>query len=282
MRSNTIPVFPLFILLSTCLNGNFSDNHCQNNNPVKNKKHWSLVWQDEFNDSIIDTSKWTYEVNAWGGGNNELQYYTDLKENSFIKNGCLIVQAKEERFTGSEGTREYTSARMTTDKKCVWRYGRFEIRAKLPFGKGIWPAIWMLPSDAVYGGWAASGEIDIMECLGQESNKVYGTIHFGDKWPNNQHSGSFFILPKGDFSTDFHTFCLEWEETAMHWYIDDSLYLTQHKWHTKSASYPAPFDQPFYLILNVAIGGNWPGNPVNETKFPQKMIIDYIRVYQKD
>ncbi len=242
---------------------------------------WELVWHDEFDGASIDTKKWEHEVNAQGGGNNELQYYTNRPENSYIEDGHLVIQALKEHYTGPEGTREYTSARLRTLRKGDWKYGRFDIKAKLPFGQGLWPAIWMLPSEWKYGGWAASGEIDIMELLGHEPNKVYGTLHYGGEWPDNVHTGTFYVLPQGNFSIDFHVFTLEWDTAAFRWYVDGIHYQTQTQWHTKNAAYPAPFDQYFHLLLNVAVGGNWPGDPDNTTVFPQKMIVDYVRVYRK-
>lgn len=242
---------------------------------------WELVWQDEFAGAAIDTGKWEHEVNARGGGNNELQYYTARPENSYIEDGKLVIKAIKETYTGPEGTREYTSARMRTKYKGDWKYGRFDIKAKLPYGQGLWPAIWMLPSDWDYGGWAASGEIDIMELLGQEPEKVYGTLHYGGEWPGNVHTGTSYTLPGGSFSEDFHLFTLEWDSTEFRWYVDGKHYQTQNEWHTTAAGYPAPFDRRFHLLLNVAVGGNWPGNPDSTTVFPQTMMVDYVRVYQK-
>ncbi|MDZ7310266.1 MAG: glycoside hydrolase family 16 protein [candidate division KSB1 bacterium] len=242
---------------------------------------WELVWHDEFDGAKIDLTKWEHEVNAQGGGNNELQYYTARSENSYVKDGVLTIQALKETFTGAEGTREYTSARMRTLKKGDWKYGRFDIKARLPRGQGLWPAIWMLPTDWVYGGWAASGEIDIMEMLGHDTKTVYGTLHYGGEWPNNVHTGTSYKLPQGDFSTEFHVFRLDWEPNEFRWYVDDRLYQTQKQWHTKNHPYPAPFDQRFHLLLNVAVGGNWPGNPDATTIFPQSMMVDYVRVYKR-
>lgn len=261
---------------------------CQKKNPLDNDDQkipapegWQLVWNDEFDGATINPEKWSHEVNAQGGGNNELQYYTSRSENSYIENGSLVIQALKEHYTGPEGTREYTSARLRTYRKGDWKYGRFDIKAKLPYSKGIWPAIWMMPSESKYGGWAASGEIDIMELIGHEPDKVYGTLHYGGGWPNNVSSGKFYTLPQGTFADDFHLFTIEWDTTQFRWYVDGIFYQSQSQWHTSSAPYPAPFDQYFYLILNVAVGGNWPGNPDNTTIFPQKMIIDYVRVFKK-
>jgi beta-glucanase (GH16 family) len=256
--------------------------------PTENKKQeipipegWILVWNDEFEGNSIDPDKWEHEVNAKGGGNNELQYYTARPQNSFIEDGKLKIRAIKETYTGPEGTREYTSARLRTLNKGDWKYGRFEFRAKMPIGKGIWPALWMLPTDRVYGGWAASGEIDIMEFIGHEPEKVHGTLHYGGGWPQNKYTGNAYTLPAGKFSDDFHVFTLEWEEGEMRWYVDGNLYQTQTEWYSTNGDYPAPFDQRFHLIVNVAVGGNWPGNPDLTTVFPQTMEIDYARVFTR-
>jgi beta-glucanase (GH16 family) len=242
---------------------------------------WEIVWHDEFDGAQIDLTKWGHEVNGSGGGNNELQYYTARPENSFVKDGFLTIQALKESYTGPDGTRAYTSARMRTFKKGDWKYGRFDIKARLPRGQGMWPAIWMLPTDWVYGGWAASGEIDIMELLGHDTKRVYGTLHYGGEWPANARSGDDYALPQGDFSSEFHVFRLDWEQKEIRWYVDDKLYQTQAQWSTQNFAYPAPFDQRFYMILNVAVGGNWPGNPELSTSFPQTMTVDYVRVYKR-
>jgi len=242
---------------------------------------WTLVWNDEFDAANIDEAKWGFEVNATGGGNNELQYYTARKENAFLEDGKLVIEALKESYTGPEGTRAYTSARLRTLNKGDWKYGRFDIRARLPFGQGIWPAIWMLPTDWVYGGWAASGEIDIMELVGHDPETVHGTLHYGGAWPNNKSSGTSFKLSQGNFAGDFHTFTLEWEEGVFRWYMDGALYQTQTTWSTEGAAFPAPFNQRFHLLLNVAVGGNWPGSPDATTAFPQRMEVDYVRVYTR-
>lgn len=262
---------------------------CRSEKPTQNNKSdsipepagWKLVWNDEFKNTGIDLTKWEHEVNAWGGGNNELQYYTSRSQNSYIKDGALVIQAIRETFTGPEGTRSYTSARLRTKNKGDWKYGRFEIRAKFPRGKGLWPAIWMLPTQELYGGWAGSGEIDITEYLGHEINKVYGTLHYGGPWPQNVHSGQAYVLPTGNFADNYHIFALEWEPTIFRWYVDGILYQTQTKWHSSGGPYPAPFDQKFHLLLNLAVGGNWPGNPDETTTFPQQMTVDYVRIFTR-
>ncbi|MBN2102826.1 glycoside hydrolase family 16 protein [bacterium] len=271
--------FIWILILSFCKSGNSSTDPDHPNIPVP--PGFQLVWHDEFDLSVINQEKWNYDINAWGGGNNELQYYTDRFANAFIDKGFLVIRAKKEHYTGPEGTREYTSARLHTKNKGDWTYGRFEIRARLPFGQGIWPAVWLMPTDNKYGGWAASGEIDIMELLGQEPGKVYGTLHYGGEYPQNVHTGDDFFLPQGSFYENFHVFSLEWDTTAISWFVDDSLYQTQSQWYSENGEYPAPFDQQFHLIINVAVGGNWPGNPDETTPFPQDMVVDYVRIFQK-
>ncbi|MBN2011871.1 glycoside hydrolase family 16 protein [candidate division KSB1 bacterium] len=257
-------------------------------NPVKSDENkiptpdgYEAVWNDEFDGDQLDLTKWEYEVNADGGGNNELQYYTDRSQNSWVKDGVLVIQALKENYTGTGGQRDYTSARIRTRNKGDWNYGRFEIRAKLPYGKGLWPAIWMLPTDWIYGGWAASGEIDIMELIGHQPNKVYGTLHYGGTSPNNVHTGDSYTLTSGNFASEFHVFRLDWEPDQFRWYVDDVLYETQTEWYCDKSAFPAPFNQRFHMLLNVAVGGNWPGSPDTSTLFPQKMQIDYVRVYRK-
>ena len=243
--------------------------------------NWKLVWADEFEGAALDLSRWEWEVNARGGGNNELQYYTDRPENTQVSGGLLTLTARQERFTGPEGTREYTSARIRTKGKGDWRYGRIEVRARMPVGQGIWPAIWMMPTDDAYGGWAGSGEIDLMEYLGQKPAEVFGTLHYGGPWPRNVHTGKTYTLPSGTFADDFHVFALEWQEGEIRWYVDGVHYQTQTEWRTEGAAYPAPFDQRFHLILNVAVGGNLPGSPDETTRFPQSMVVDYVRVFER-
>lgn len=248
---------------------------------------WVQVWSDEFDGDSLDLNKWEHEVNAWGGGNNELQFYTDRETNVRLENGMLVIQAHAERFTGVDQrdgetrTRDYTSGRIRTKNKGDWRYGRFEARIKMPIGQGIWPAFWMMPTDSVYGGWAASGEIDIMEYLGHEPERVHGTLHYGGQWPRNSHSGEPFELDEGSFAEEFHTFAIEWEEGEIRWYVDGEHVQTQTQWHSENGEYPAPFDKRFHLILNLAVGGNWPGAPDESTVFPQSLLVDYVRVYQR-
>ena len=248
-----------------------------------NTNTWKLVWSDEFNGSTIDASKWSLAVNGNGGGNNELQYYTNRSENARVENGHLVIEARKEQFTGQDGTRQYTSARLDSRGKGDWLYGRLEARMKLPQGQGMWPAFWMLPTDNKYGAWAASGEIDILEAVNTNAaggNKIYGTIHYGNAWPNNLHSGVDFT-PATNVASNYHTYAVEWEPTQIRWYVDAVLYSTQTKWSSGGGAFPAPFDQKFYSILNLAVGGQWPGSPDSTTVFPQKLEVDYVRMYQK-
>jgi beta-glucanase (GH16 family) len=231
---------------------------------------WTLVWHDEFEGTAVDTSKWSYEVNGDGGGNNELQYYTARSQNSFVTNGVLVIQALQENYLG----KSYTSARMRTLNRGDWKYGRFEARAMLPSGKGLWPAFWMLPTDWVYGGWPMSGEIDVVELLGDNPQKIYGTIHYGSSVQDHQSSGGSYVLPSpARFDRDFHVFAVEWDSAGMRWYVDGIKYFT--------TAHGSPFDQRFHILLNVAVGGTWPGNPDATTTFPQTMQVDYVRVYRK-
>lgn len=242
---------------------------------------WKLVWADEFDGAKLDYSKWAVEENAHGGGNGEKQFFVERPESVRVENGHLVIEARKDRFESMGQIREYTSARLRTKHRAEWKFCRVEVRAQLPAGRGIWPAIWMLPTETKYGGWAASGEIDIMELVGHEPNKVHGTLHYGSKWPKNTHTGKFFVLEKGTFAEDFHVFAMEWEPDAIRWYVDGKLYQTQTKWNSDGGPFPAPFDQAFHLILNVSVGGQWPGPPDARTVFPQRMLVDYARVYQR-
>jgi beta-glucanase (GH16 family) len=247
---------------------------------AENPAGWKLVWSDEFDGTTLDLSKWEFEVNARGGGNRELQYY--ITNNARVSDGFLFIEARRERYTGPEGTREFTSSRLRTRRKGDWQYGRFDIRARLPQGKGLWPAIWMLPTDDRYGRWPHSGEIDIVELVGHEPARVHGTLHYADGRRRHTFKGQSFTLPSGTFADDFHVFRLEWEEKTMRWSIDDRPFHTATNWISGTNAFPAPFNQRFHLLLNVAVGGNWPGNPDAGTPFPQAMTIDYVRVYGRD
>ncbi|WP_341357367.1 carbohydrate binding domain-containing protein [Rossellomorea sp. y25] len=252
---------------------------------------WSLVWNDEFNQAEIDRSKWTFDIgNGFtdangtfipGWGNNEKQYYTDRPDNAKAEDGKLVITAKEEEYEGHS----YTSARLKTKGLFSKTYGKFEMKASLPVGKGYWPAFWMLPEDDKYGGWAASGEIDILEAQGSNPQEAIGTIHYGETWPNNKYTGAHYAFEDGSTIADEHVYSVEWEPGEIRWYVDGKLRQTQNNWYSKGTgnaanfTYPAPFDQPFHMLLNVAIGGNFDGDPTEDTMFPQSMDVDYVRVY---
>jgi len=240
-----------------------------------------LVWSDEFEGTEVDLSKWTFQLGDGtevglppGWGNNELQYYR--AENATVADGFLTITAKEEPFGG----RNYTSARMRSLGKGDWTFGRMEMRARMPIGQGLWPAFWMLPSDSVYGTWAASGEIDIVEYIGSQPYRILGTIHYGGPWPNNYYSSTDYFLPSGTFHDDFHVFAIEWDYGKIRWYVDGALFSTRTNWFSFGGPFPAPFDVDFHLLLNLAVGGNLPGPPAPSTVFPQEYVIDYVRVYQ--
>jgi beta-glucanase (GH16 family) len=240
---------------------------------------YQMIWHDEFDGTQLDLTHWEPQLGTGcpqlcGWGNNELQYYR--AENATVAGGFLTITAKRENFGGAN----YTSARLRTRNRGDWKYGRFEMRAKMPIGQGLWPAFWMLPTDGVYGTWAASGEIDIVEFLGHDPDRVSGTLHYGGPYPLNQYSSSAFNLASGNFNDDFHVFALEWEPCEMRWYVDGNLYATKTNWSSTGGSYPAPFDQRFHLLLNLAVGGNLPGPPDATTVFPQQLIVDYVRVFQ--
>ncbi|MEO9589997.1 glycoside hydrolase family 16 protein [Rhodopirellula bahusiensis] len=239
-----------------------------------------LVWQDDFSGDSLDYSKWEVEVNAFGGGNHELQIYTDRPENVRVEDGCLVLEARRDNAAISGTSREYSSGRVRTKHRGDWKYGRIEVRAKLPQGQGIWPAIWMLPTKDEYGGWAASGEIDIMEMRGQQPNIVLGTLHHGAPWPNNIHTGDEYTLEQGTFADDFHTFAVNWRANEIEWLVDGESVQKQTKWESSGGEYPAPFDQPFHLLLNVAVGGGFLGPPDATTEFPVQMLVDSVKIYQ--
>ena len=204
----------------------------------------------------------------------ELEYYTNSTKNAFVSNGNLIIEARKESIGGFN----YSSARLTTQNKKTFTYGRVDIRAKLPRGKGIWPALWMLGSNISSVGWPASGEIDIMEYLGHETNKSHGTLHYGASPATHGSKGASYMLPSGNFYEQFHVFSMDWRQDQIKLYVDNNLFFTLNKADIGSAPYP--FNAPFFFIFNVAVGGNWPGAPDATTTYPQRMIVDYVRVFQ--
>ncbi|HKK46150.1 MAG TPA: family 16 glycosylhydrolase [Balneolaceae bacterium] len=236
---------------------------------------YNLVWNDEFNDSQLNKNDWNYETGGGGWGNNELENYTSRPQNSFLSSGNLIIEARKEDYEGNH----YTSARITTKGKQEFTYGRIDIRAKLPVDKGMWPALWMLGDNISSVGWPQCGEIDIMELVGQNPQQVVGSLHWkkangSEGTFNNAHS-----LSSGDFSQKFHVFSLIWSRDSLKVAVDDIPYTKASRQDLSDGTYP--FDNPFFLIFNVAVGGNWPGPPDANTSFPQRMFVDYVRVFQK-
>ncbi len=271
---------------------------------------WQMIWSDEFAGEAIDREKWGFDIDCWGGGNNERQCYTDRLDNAAIDDGKLVITAHKEDSSGpalplhmrgsaddpdAEKKQPFTSARLTTKGKAAWQYGRIDVRAKLPQGQGTWPAIWMMPEENSYGSWAASGEIDILEavnlgvpcgsCPGGIENTILGTLHFGGQWPDNELASTEIALP-GSID-EFHTYSVIWEEGRIIWLVDGKPFAVKlaDQWSTTgSTAAAAPFDRPFYLILNLAIGGKLPEERgvggVSEKGFPKRMEIDFVRVWK--
>jgi beta-glucanase (GH16 family) len=244
---------------------------------------WELVWSDEFEGAAgtpINTDHWTAEIGGWGWGNNELEYYTDRTENvSLDGNGNLAIVAREENpadYNCHYGRCRYTSARIITKNKVEFTYGRIEARIQVPRGQGIWPAFWMLGGDIDQVGWPACGEIDILENVGFEPRTIHGTLHGPGYSGENSIGGSYSI--DSDFADDFHIFAVEWEADEIRWYVDGVLYNTLTPEDLRGRQWV--YDHDFFIILNVAVGGNWPGNPDETTQFPQTMLVDYVRVYR--
>jgi beta-glucanase (GH16 family) len=237
---------------------------------------YTLVWSDEFSGNSLDLNSWNQEVgNGSGGwGNNELESYTNSTRNTFVSNGNLIIEARRETL----GSYNYSSGRMTTQDKKSFKFGRIDIRAKLPVGQGIWPALWMLGSNITNAGWPKCGEIDIMELIGTTPSTVYGTLHWANSNGAHASKGSSIVLPSGDYSKQFHVFTLTWAEDNLQWYVDDKKFLDISISDLQGAPYPFNLNQ--FFIFNVAVGGNWPGSPDGNTKFPQRMFVDYVRVFQ--
>jgi beta-glucanase (GH16 family) len=273
------------------------------------RKGWKLVWADEFEGPQVDRTKWDFDIgngffdyrtHTWiaGWGNEELQYYTDAPANVSVKDSLLTIRAQKESLHGCG----YTSARMKTRTRegaalFTTLYGRVEFRAKVPWGKGLWPALWMLPQDERYGGWAASGEIDLMEIVGDRPHEVLSSIHFGSVYPHRSLLTHVHKLPGGSTVSDWHSYAVEWEPGEIRFYVDEVLTSTRGHWWSCGKTldgagvvpknpadihpWPAPFDQPMYLLMNVAVGGNFPGVPTPDTRFPAELVVDYVRVYTK-
>ena len=290
MPRSTLPLLlPLTLLLGAC--------------NLTGASTATPVWQDEFSGTSLDTSKWSYQTGngftagtdyVAGWGNNELEYYTDRASNVSVQGGNLVITARKEKITGptgsTTGTFDWTSGRVRTAGKLSRAYGKFEIRAKFPRGKGFWPAIWMLPEEpSPYASWAANGEIDIAEGWGSKPTELAQTIHYGGVWPNNVYKGETVTFPNGGTMDQWHTYAVEWTPGKIQWFIDGKLTSEKTQWWSAKNNppssdadlnaWPAPFDRPFYLLLNLAVGGNFDGNPDATTPDQGQMLVDYVRVY---
>lgn len=273
-------LFPALLLLIACDDPKSSEKIT----PVNewDREGWKLVWNDEFTDTALNLEKWSHEIGGHGWGNNELQYYSDQDSSAFIRDGKLIIRADfVPQGTGSPNNlRYFSSARLRTSGKGDWLYGRVEVKAKLALGQGIWPAIWMLPTDWMYGGWPESGEIDIMEHVGFDPGRVHGSIHtesYNHKI-NTQRGGSQLL---DGISTKFYVYAIEWYEDRIDFLIDDKKYFSFQN-DEKNDYKSWPFNQRFHLLINIAVGGDWPGQPDETTKFPTEMEVEYVRVYSKE
>ena len=266
----------LFLLVISVNHLSCSSGTDSNQGDDENVEKWLLVWSDEFDvNGLPNPEKWGYDLGGHGWGNEELQNYTNRAENANVQNGRLLIVAKKETYQDNE----YTSARLVTKGKGDWLYGKIVIRAKLPYGTGTWPAIWMLSTDWEYGGWPESGEIDIMEHVGYDQGNVHGTIHTEayNHSIGTQKGGTVFY---SDVSTQFHDYTIEWEADSIRWYVDEKQYFAFKNEQLTSAEWP--FDKRFHLIMNIAVGGTWGGaEGVDDTIFPQTMEIDYVRIYTK-
>ena len=246
-----------------------------NAEPRDYAQYTEMVWNDEFTSSAIDPAKWGYDTGGGGWGNNELEYYTNSPENSYISSGNLVIEAKRQ----TQGGRDYTSARMLTKGKQSFKYGRIDVRAKLPQGQGLWPAIWMLGDDIDQNNWPKCGEIDMMELRGQEPNRMLTTMHFPNSAGTHaQKGGPDQVLPSGNFSSAFHTFSVVRSKDQMRFFLDGNLYFTFGPGDVGSGGYP--FNNPFFMVLNVAVGGDFVNSPTASTVFPQQMQVDYVRYLQ--
>lgn len=241
--------------------------------PIVAPEGWNLIWHDEFDGSKIDTANWTYDLGAGGWGNGEAQYYTSRPDNARIENGMLVIEARQEKYEDAY----YTSARLKTQGLQEFQYGRIEARLKVPAGKGLWPAFWMLGASFNGGNWPDCGEIDIMEYIGKEPDLIFGTLH------GPGYSGALGISQWNrqtyNIADEFHTYAIEWEADEIRWYYDEALYHTVTRADVGEREWV--FDQPFFIILNLAIGGVLPGPVGLDTAFPAQYLVDYVRVYQR-
>jgi beta-glucanase (GH16 family) len=279
--------------------------------PALSSHEWRLVWRDEFEGEALDVDRWAPEESCWGGGNEERQCYTSRTENVRLENGRLVLAARREDWTGplqpperrggtnEKKTQRYTSGKVRTRDLAAWTFGRFEARMKLPRGQGTWPAFWMLPQQDRYGSWAASGEIDIVEAVNlgepcdhcgaaESENRILNALHYGGEWPDNVHTANYSTLPSELPHDGFHVFGVDWSAEEIVWRVDGAPVFSMKNQEWRSAggdSDAAPFDQPFYLNLNLAVGGRLAekrnGGGVDPSDFPAELVVDWVRVYQQ-
>jgi len=303
-----LPAIACFLGSSGCLQSDATDAK-----PQADDQGWVLVWADEFDGTQLDRTKWQPETSCWGGGNDERQCYTDRADNIAVEDGYLTLTAQPEIFTGPNFPQDfkdrgeqikqnYTSGKVRTLGRQSWTYGRFEARIRVPQGQSAWSAFWMLPQNNTYGKWPLSGEIDIMEAVNlgaicddcgarNSETRSIGALHFGQAWPQNKYLTGQYDLGAETFDPEaFYSFAVEWGEGKINWFVDGNLYFSmdQSQWNTdgveKTDRPAAPFDQPFYVMLNLAVGGNLPDNrnekTFNPKSFPAQMQVDWVRVYQ--
>lgn len=281
LLKGVLPIVTCLFLFTACKKDDKTTNTGGNTSvvdpedPASSDNTLKLVFSDEFNTSTIDTTKWNFEINGGGEGNNEAEYYTNRPQNATIKDGNLVITAIKENYQGAS----YTSARMTTQRKGEFTYGRFEAKMKLPTGRGIWPAFWML-SNTVPLNWPATGEIDIMEAVGMNPGMVYSNVH-----STANYNGKGDQLSVADYGTAYHVYAVDWSADSMKFYVDNHQLFAYGNPHLADASANQaqwPFDHPFFILLNVAVGGNWGGQQgIDDSIFPQSMSVDWVRVYQK-
>jgi len=275
MRKNFYLVFFTAILISSLLTGCGSATSLfgAKPTPIPELPGWTLVWHDEFDGKKVNEENWTYDIGGWGWGNGEAQYYTSREENARLEDGLLVIEARQEKFENSY----YTSARLKSQGIQEFQYGRVEARIKVPEGKGFWPAFWMLGAGFDGNNWPDCGEIDIMEFVGREPDLVIGTLHgpgYSGALGLSQWNRQEFNVPD-----EFHTYAIEWEEDTIRWYFDGDHYFTVDREDVGNREWV--FNQPFFIILNLAIGGTLGGTIGLDTEFPSQLLVDYVRVYQK-
>jgi beta-glucanase (GH16 family) len=235
---------------------------------------YHLAWSDEFNGNSLNTQDWNYEQGGAGWGNHELENYTNRTQNVFVSAGHLVIEARQESYGGNN----YTSGRITTQTRQTFTYGRIDIRAKLPVSKGMWPALWMLGTNISSVNWPGCGETDIMELIGTYPARITGSLHWLQTGGSEGTYNSNYSLTTGDFSQQFHVFSIIWQKDSVQFLVDDHPYVNGGISDVAGSIYP--FNSPFFFIFNVAVGGDWPGSPDNSTIFPQRMFVDYVRVFQ--